>query len=133
MKVALISCSKNKMDVECDAKKMYSKSSLFNKTINYCSNKNYDLILILSAKYGILKPSDVILPYELALNNLSKKEIKKWALRCYEILKDMKISDYEFDFYAGKNYFEELSKLLTNSNNILSGLGIGERLKFLNQ
>lgn len=132
MRIALISCSKNKMVTECVASKMYSKSTLFKKTLNYCHRQNYDLIFILSAKYGILNPSDKILPYELTLNSFSKSELKIWAEQCYKILLP-KYIESQFDFYAGKVYFKELSKLLPNSNNILEGLGIGERLKFLNQ
>ena len=46
-----------------------------------------------------------------------------------KIFKDV-FSDEKKEY---KVYFEELSKLLPNSNNILKGLGIGERLRFLNR
>lgn len=133
MKVALISCSKNKMTQDCIAQKMYSKSALFNKTLQYCMRQNYDYIFILSAKYGILKLDDKISYYELALNSFSKIERKNWAIRCFKTLQSRKQIDFHFDFYAGQIYFEELSKLLPNSTNVLKGLGIGDRLKFLNK
>lgn len=133
MRIALISCSKNKMTIDCSAKEMYSKSTLFNKTFDYCRRQNYDFIFILSAKYGILKPEDKISPYELTLNSFSKSNLKNWAERCSKILRDEVGEESCFDFYAGKIYFEELSKLLLCSTNILKGLGIGERLRFLNQ
>lgn len=133
MRIALISCSKNKMATDCIAQEMYSKSLLFSKTLNYCHRQNYDLIFILSAKYGILSPSDKISPYELTLNSFSKSELKKWASGCLKVLSDAGVVESQFDFYSGKIYFEELSKLLPCSTNVLKGLGIGKRLKFLNQ
>lgn len=132
MKTALIACSKNKMEFECEAQVMYSKSSLFKKTFNYCQNK-YSRIYILSAKYGVLKPTDKICPYNLTLNSFSKTEIKNWASNCFRQLCNMGDLDLEFDFYAGKVYITELAKLLPKSTNILAGMGIGQRLKFLNQ
>ena len=41
MKIALIACSKVKNTKECQAVEMYSKSTLFNKTYNYCVNLDY--------------------------------------------------------------------------------------------
>ena len=133
MRVALISCSKNKMTIDCSAKEMYSKSMLFKKTFDYCLNQNYDFIFILSAKHGILKPDDKISPYELTLNSFSKTDLENWAVRCFKTLQNAGQEEFHFDFYAGKIYFEELSKLLLHSTNILKGLGIGERLRFLSQ
>lgn len=132
MKIALISCSKNKKAAKCAANEMYSASTLFKKALTYCYRQNYDLILILSAKHGVLNLDDEIYPYELTLNSFSKTELKEWATKCFEILLNWKKTEAQFDFYTGKVYFEELSKLLPNSNNVLKGLGIGERLKFLN-
>jgi hypothetical protein len=131
MKIALISCSKNKMTIDCVAQEMYSKSTLFNKTFQYCLRQNYDFIFILSAKYGILHPDDKISPYELTLNSFSKCERKTWAAECFKTLLDAGQTESQFDFYAGKIYSDELSKLLPYTANILKGLGIGERLKFL--
>lgn len=131
MKIALISCSKNKKSIDCIAEEMYSTSMLFKKTLDYCRRQKYDLIFILSAKYGVLSLNDEISPYELTLNSFSKNERKDWALKCFTNLLDKCLIEFQFDFYSGKIYFEELSKLLSYSTNILEGLGIGERLKFL--
>ena len=131
MRIALISCSKRKVAYACSAQEMYSKSALFNKAIKYCRQHQYDLIFILSAKYGVLSPTDKIDTYELSLNQFSPTEITNWAEKCSKFLLKKCGSESQFDFYAGKNYFEELSKRLPKANNILKGLGIGERLRFL--
>lgn len=133
MKIALISCSKNKIATVATAQEVYSKSILFKKTYDYCLDKKYDFIFILSAKYGILNPTDIISPYDLVLNSLSKQEREKWARRCFDILLSLGYIECQFDFYAGKIYIEDLSKLLPYSTNILKGLGIGERLRFLSK
>lgn len=130
MKIALISCSKNKATYRCCAQEMYSKSSLFNKAMKYCRQHKYDLIFILSAKYGVLSPTDEIDTYDLSLNEFSSVEIANWAEKCSKFLLEYG-TDSQFDFYAGKNYFKELSKRLPKANNMLQGMGIGERLRFL--
>ena len=132
MKVALISCSKAKQDYSCKAEEMYSKYVLFKKTYNYCFER-YDCIVILSAKYGVLFPSEVINPYNLTLNDFSSKKKKEWAKNCYESIQKKFDLTSTFDFFTGINYYKELSKFLPNSKNILKGLGIGQRLSYLNR
>jgi len=48
---------------------MYSASDLFSKAYSYAV-KNYDFVVILSAKYGLLFLDDKIEPYELTLINM---------------------------------------------------------------
>jgi len=130
MKVALISCSKNKKNYKCRAAEMYSSSVLFKKTLNFC--KEYDKIIILSAKYGAISCDDEIEPYEQTLGGSSKKDREEWALKCFSSLKAiLKIEECQFDFFTGVNYYEPLKDLLTHSNFPMRGLGIGERLRFL--
>lgn len=119
------------MGYSCAAQEMYSKSTLFNKAMKYCLKKQYDSIFILSAKYGVLNPLDEIENYELSLNQFSRTEIINWAEKCAESLMGKCDSESCFDFYAGKSYFDELSKRLPMATNILKGMQIGERLRFL--
>jgi hypothetical protein len=65
----------------------------------------------------------------MSINTFKLSEKIEWAQKCANKLNKNDV----FDFYAGKNYYQELSKLLPNSNNILIGLGIGQRLRFLNK
>ncbi len=54
-----------KLDYECEAQELYSKSYVFRAQVDFLSY-TYDDWYILSAKYGIIKPTDVIEPYDLS-------------------------------------------------------------------
>lgn len=133
MKIALVSCTKLKQNYPCEAQNMYLPSQLFKKARNYIeNNNNYDIWFILSAKYGLLKPTDIIEPYNITLNTMKKNEIVEWSYKVYNQLCTFELS--QVDFYAGEKYRKYLIPLLQNKNiNIevpLKGLGIGQQLKF---
>lgn len=134
MKIALVSCTKLKEEFPCEAKKLYSKSNLFNKAVSYIEAKDYDDWYILSARFGLLSKDKVVEPYDETLNKMNITERKNWA---EQVLRDIiKIKPNEIDFYAGKKYREHLIKPLKDigvSVNVpLEGKGIGEQLSFYN-
>lgn len=132
MNVALISCTKLKQNYKCRADEMYLPSTLFSKAKTYITKQDYDMWFILSAKYGLLLPSEIIDPYDLTLNNMKSKEINEWSNRVYNKLMEYKIN--QVDFYAGEKYRKYLIPLLEQNNVIcnipLKGLGIGQQLQF---
>ncbi|MDQ0201073.1 DUF6884 domain-containing protein [Neobacillus ginsengisoli] len=132
MKIALVSCTKLKEEYPCEAKKLYSKSTLFKKAVNYIEAKDYDDWYVLSAKYGLLSKDKVIEPYDVTLNKMNIRERKFWA---ESVLRDIvKIKPNEIDFYAGNKYREHLIKPLRDIgilvNVPLEGKAIGEQLRF---
>jgi hypothetical protein len=134
MEIALISCTKLKQDYICQAQKMYLPSALFRKASTYIRN-NYDVWFILSAKYGLLKPEEIIEPYNITLNKFSKKELVAWSEKIYLEMARYPIT--AIDFYAGEKYRSELIPML-EKNNVrckvpLRGLGIGQQLHFYNE
>ena len=50
MKLALIQCSARKKNISCEARLLYSESTLFKSSLSYTTLK-YDQVAILSAKY----------------------------------------------------------------------------------
>ncbi len=66
--VALIACTKKKRQGTFEAKYLYDESPLFRKSYQYAKQIT-DKIYILSAKYGLLKDSDVISTYDETLKN----------------------------------------------------------------
>lgn len=128
MKIALISCTKLKQDYPCEAQEMYLSSQLFKKARNYIEQNKYDAWFILSAKYGLLKPMDIIEPYNITLNTMKKNEIVEWSYKVYDQICKFELS--QVDFYAGEKYRKYLIPLLQNKNIIcnipLKGLGIGQ-------
>lgn len=140
MKIALIGCTSKKKNYVCQAKELYSESMLFKNAYQYASN-TCDKIYILSAKYGLIKDTDIIEPYNVTLNN-QKAEFKKlWANKVISQFEN------EFDFsndleiicFAGNNYRKYLIPMIKmNHKNIkielpLNHLGIGKQLKFLKE
>lgn len=73
--IAFISCVKKKQNKSCMAKDLYC-SPLFRSAYAY-AQKRADKIYILSAKYGLLKETDIIAPYNLTLNSMSESDKKK--------------------------------------------------------
>ena len=130
-RVALIACSKNKKFYECAAAEMYSESTLFKKTLHFCEKSGYSHIFILSAKYGLLSTSKNIQPYDLTLNSMSRSEINAWADKVASQIDELNLFQSYFDFYTGIKYYECLSRTLPFTSNVMKGLGIGQRLKFL--
>lgn len=132
MKIALISCTKLKQDYECPAREMYMPSKLFSKARKHVESKDYDKWFILSAKYGLLDPIDIIEPYNLTLNNMKANDIKDWSISTFN--KIINYSPIQIDFYAGEKYRKYLIPLLEQENIIcnvpLRGLGIGKQLQF---
>lgn len=103
--LGLISCTKAKQNYPCKACEMYSASDLFKKAYRYAT-KNYSAIAILSAKYGLLLPSDKIEPYNITLKDMSNKEVKEWANKVFgQMREQFNLNEFsEVFFHAGKNY-----------------------------
>lgn len=131
MKIALISCVSKKINTTTKAKDIYI-SPLFKKSYNYAILNNYK-IYILSAKYYLLKPDDIITNYNLTLNNFNELEKKKWAFKIYnQLSQEIDIND-EIVWLCGYNYKKYLNRLIKNKQiDPLKGLSIGKRLQWLN-
>ena len=67
----------------CKAFEMYQASDLFRKAYSYAVG-NYDYVSILSARYGLLLPDEVIEPYELTLYSMNNEEQRRWAERVFD-------------------------------------------------
>jgi hypothetical protein len=134
LKVALVSCSKKKKGYACKAKEIYSESTLFNKTASYVARKYFSWFII-SAKYGLLNPEEVIEPYDVTLYNMSKDEIIDWSKKVADSLVCLGID--KVDIYAGSLYRKYLIRFLDENNikyNVpMQGLGIGKQLQFLSR
>lgn len=124
--INVVSCSLRKKLYPCQAVEMYSESVLFKKTINYLKGKSF---LILSAKYGIIKPTEKILPYNKTLKDLREQELINLKANIFWNLNDYEIINVFAGFYYVKLIKD--SGLKNKINEPLIGLGIGQRLKFL--
>lgn len=131
--IVLIACSKKKRLGRHRAKDLYD-SELFRKSYAY-ANKIGDKVFILSAKYGLLHPRQIIFYYNETLNEKKKNELKIWSIKVMAKLQDhLQIGD-TITFLAGKNYRLFLEPYLISKGYKvevpLKSLGIGSQLKRL--
>lgn len=129
----MISCVSKKLQKKITAEKIYI-SSLFKKNLKYAKSLNPDLILILSAKHGVLELNQEIEPYDKTLNKMNKKESEEWAEKVLNQLKN--ISDLKKDnfiFLAGNNYRKNILSEITNYEVPMKGLKIGKQLQWLTE
>lgn len=129
MKIGLISCVKTKLNYPAPAKDLYI-SDLFKKSLSFCL-ANYDKTFILSAKHHVVQLTDILEPYELTLNKMSKQERISWT---NEVMKQLStltdINNDTFYFHAGLKYREFLIPLLKNTIIPLESVSFGNQLKF---
>ena len=130
MKIYLISCVKQKRDITCKAKEMYT-SHLFQGAYKYAQKMQADRIFILSAKYGLLREDDIIEPYNETLNTKHKQEVYEWSNRVLSKLSIMvDIEKDTFVFLAGEKYRKYILPKLNHYEIPLQGLSIGKQLAF---
>lgn len=132
-RIVLISCVSKKLSHKTRAKDLYI-SPLFKLNLAYAKYLNPDKIFILSAKYGLVNLEEEIEPYNITLNAMRSKEIKKWASNVVEELsKVADLKNDEFVFLAGDKYRKFLIPQIKNYKVPLEGLSIGRQLQFLKE
>ena len=130
-KIILISCVSKKLDKIATASELYL-SPLFKLSYQYAQYLRPDGIFILSAKYGLLSPTAQVEPYNLTLNEMSLKEVRRWSEKVMEQLRT--ITNPENDHYvflAGERYRKHLIPHLKNYEVPMQGLTIGRQLQYL--
>ena len=130
--IFLLSCVKSKRNHSCSAKEMYV-SPLFKKMLAVALKSQPKQIFILSAKYGLLKPDDVIKPYEMTLKTMSASERMAWSEKVLESLRDeTDLTKDHFVFLAGQSYRQGLTPYLRHYAVPMEGLSFGQQLQWLN-
>ncbi|MDD9798137.1 MAG: hypothetical protein OXT03_03390 [Alphaproteobacteria bacterium] len=134
-KVFLVTSVKKKSGYAALAKDLYI-SPLFKKSRKYVEPFNMPWF-ILSEEYGLLSPDKKIKPYEKTLKKMNTKEKKDWAERVISQMENNLPEADEIIILAGKNYYKNLFAYLEENYKKVTipmgNLGIGERLKWLNE
>lgn len=132
-----ISCVKSKIKTnkEIEAWKLYSKSSLFNKSLAYARTLVSDEdIYIISAKYGAIKPYTKISYYEKTLNTFKKNELIEFQLKVESQLPTLLKTNQRVVSLMGSKYNFAIQNIPKNKlETPLNNLSFGKRLKKLNQ
>ncbi len=130
-RVVLIACASKKKDKADKAKYLY-QSSLFQGSWRYAESLKPQKIFILSARHGLLRPDEVISPYDESLSNKKAAALKIWADKVLKKLRyEVNLDEDEIIFLSGINYRKHLIPYIKNYNIPLEGLGIGKQLQFL--
>lgn len=131
--IALVACVSKKNKSPMSARDLYI-SDWFLKASAY-ADRISDQWFILSAKYGLLDPDDVIDPYDETLNKMPVKARRDWAVRVQDelipqlnygdqlvILAGMKYREFLVDPLGARGFQVEIP---------MEGLRIGEQLSWL--
>jgi len=131
--IVLVACASSKQARAAQAKELYT-SSLFRKAYAYAESLKPDAIYILSAKHGLVKPEQVLEPYNTTLNKMPKAKREEWAGRVLEQLRGCCDLEHDrFVFLAGSNYRAGIIPHLKHYETPLQGLGIGKQLAWLGE
>lgn len=132
-RIALVSCVKKKQASRKPAQDLYV-SDLFKGMRRY-AEKNAKSWFILSARHGLLRPDQVISPYDLTLKTMPKPDRLAWAAKVQDQLTDALPTGAMVIILAGERYREHLVPFLIGQGFEvkipMEGLRFGPQLRWL--
>lgn len=136
MEVAVINCGADKQYKKCKAKDLYT-GSLFVASRKYVESVYGNNYCILSAKYHVLMPDDIIEPYDMFLGNFKKQEKEEWWKISVDQLLNKFPENTVYHFYAGQDYIKGILPILQDAGRkyecYLNNLGMGYKIQWFQQ
>lgn len=129
MKIGLVGCGKSKLGYAAEACELYT-GALFQKSRAYVE-RYCDEWGILSAKYGLILPSTQIPPYNVTLTRMERGKRMRWCETTFQAIVEQWGVKASYTVLAGEPYLCATAGL--DAVYPLAGLGIGERLRWLNK
>jgi cytoplasmic iron level regulating protein YaaA (DUF328/UPF0246 family) len=133
--IGLVSCVSQKSAHAAEARNLY-ESPLFKKARKYIEER-CDSWYILSAKFGLVDPHQVIPPYEETLRTKPRAEREQWAQRVWADLSTRLQAGDHIVILAGERYREYLVPHIIEFGCVLEvpmkGLAIGKQLQWLSK
>lgn len=139
IRIGLVGCSSQKASARCAARDLYT-SPLFRAARAY-AEATCAHWLILSAKHGLLDPNSVIDPYDVSLSFASQERRERWGLQVGRQLDGAlpwpAYANAELVVLVGSAYADVIHTPDVarprefHWEEPLRGLGIGERLRWL--
>lgn len=131
--LVITGCTKQKLaysnSLRVPAKKMY-QGRLFKTVRDYCEAKGFDYVII-SAKYGLLFPDDIIGGYEKVLR--TKEDFRNIKSQVEEKLRSL-LEDYEIIVViAGRKYRDVISDLWDDRFIAIKSKGYGDLCSIIKQ
>ena len=134
-RIGLVSCVKAKRTTAAPAGVLYT-SPLFRAFRAYAEART-DSWYVLSAEHGLLRPDDVIHPYNKTLNEMPKAMRRAWGERVWQQLLEVLPARAEIVVLAGNRYREHVVPALRAAGHVVSvpleGKRLGEQLRWLKQ
>jgi hypothetical protein len=131
--VGLVACCGPKKKQAGPAQGLYT-SDLFKKSVAYVKHLGVDEWAILSAKCGLVWPTEIIAPYDKTLSKMKPEARRRWADKVREEIASSWPPGTTFVVLAGKHYLKALEGLEGYKiKEPLRGMQIGERLRFLKE
>jgi cytoplasmic iron level regulating protein YaaA (DUF328/UPF0246 family) len=131
----LVSCVSKKSCDRSRAKDLY-QSEWFKKARKFVERSGAPWY-ILSAKYGLLHPDELVAPYEQTLNKMPINERKLWATGVLDKLLPMLTTQQSVIVLAGVRYREflmpDLTQVAGEVRVPMEGMRIGEQLAWLSK
>ena len=132
-KIVLISCASQKLTYKAKVKDLYI-SSLFKKSLEYAKLLKPDRIFVLSAKYGLLDLEKEIEPYNVTLNDMSRKKRKNWTeMVVNQLTRITSLDKDKFIILAGKNYREFIVPHIMNYEIPMEHIGLFSQQSWLSR
>lgn len=131
--VAIITCGLKKKKVAAPAQDFYTGTS-FRVYCTYVS-ENFKNWVILSAKYGMVLPSQVLEPYDTYIKDLSAEDKRILMNRFICSLKDTFPKAGKFIFFVSDAYKKAILEVISGYNISVEfpfeGLRFGQKLQFM--
>ena len=135
VRIALVSCVKSKQASAAAACDLYT-SPLFRFLRGY-AEAHADAWYILSAEHGLLRPDQIVDPYERTLNTMRKDDRLAWAQQVQRQLLQVLPEEADVIMLAGQRYREDLVPYLRERGFSvgvpLEGLVFGKQLQRLKE
>lgn len=120
-KLAIISCKAKKKNYTCPASEMYSDSPQFKHQMGFIK-EYYDDYRILSLKYGVITPDEIIEPYNLTLTpktnmqssnpTITEESKNKWATKVKKQIAKLSFQYDRIDLHLSVAYIDEIQEVL---------------------
>lgn len=131
--IYLVSCVSSKGPAPAPARALY-RSDWFLKARAYVEAHNAEWF-ILSAKYGLVPPDQVIHPYNVTLNNMTAEDRRVWAGKVADQLRPRCRRGDRIILLAGQRYREHLIPIVKewgcDVEAPLGRMGIGKQKRWL--
>jgi cytoplasmic iron level regulating protein YaaA (DUF328/UPF0246 family) len=133
--IALVACVSKKNKTPMPARDLYI-SDWFKKASSYADSIS-DQWFILSAKYGLLDPDDVVEPYDETLNKMPVNQRRAWSKKVIEdLIPKLNVGDQVVVLAGIKSREFLVSPLSSKGIQVeipMEGLRIGEQLSWLSK